>query len=175
VRPAAALRDSVSCLPTEIPSLLVNKPSSSSSSSSSSSAKACCAYRPTFIRCLSINPPPPPPPPPPPSSSSSSPTTVKGGFIQHMTWFSPQRPRLGSRSLVLLKFAVHTQHGCARTQRHARTHARTHAHTQLNHNIYMYVWRSLASAVHVVNRIGRDAAGILLQMAHLEPTRAHKR
>ena len=31
-------------------------------------ATACCAYRPTFIRCLSINPPPPPPPP---SSSSS--------------------------------------------------------------------------------------------------------
>ena len=29
-------------------------------------ATACCAYRPTFIRCLSINPPPPPPPPPPP-------------------------------------------------------------------------------------------------------------
>ena len=28
-------------------------------------ATACCAYRPTFIRCLSINPPPPPPPPPP--------------------------------------------------------------------------------------------------------------
>ena len=27
--------------------------------------RACCAYRPTFIRCLSINPPPPPPPPPP--------------------------------------------------------------------------------------------------------------
>ena len=27
-------------------------------------ATACCAYRPTFIRCLSINPPPPPPPPP---------------------------------------------------------------------------------------------------------------
>ena len=26
-------------------------------------ATACCAYRPTFIRCLSINPPPPPPPP----------------------------------------------------------------------------------------------------------------
>ena len=24
-------------------------------------ATACCAYRPTFIRCLSINPPPPPP------------------------------------------------------------------------------------------------------------------
>ena len=23
--------------------------------------RACCAYRPTFIRCLSINPPPPPP------------------------------------------------------------------------------------------------------------------
>ena len=28
-------------------------------------APACCAYRPTFIRCLSINPPPPPPPPSP--------------------------------------------------------------------------------------------------------------
>ena len=27
-------------------------------------ATACCAYRPTFIRCLSINPPPPTPPPP---------------------------------------------------------------------------------------------------------------
>ena len=27
-------------------------------------ASACCAYRPTLIRCLSINPPPPPPPPP---------------------------------------------------------------------------------------------------------------
>ena len=24
--------------------------------------RACCAYRPTFIRCLSINPPPPHPP-----------------------------------------------------------------------------------------------------------------
>ena len=34
VRPAAALRDSVLCLPTDIHSLLVNKPSSSSSSSS---------------------------------------------------------------------------------------------------------------------------------------------
>ena len=37
VRPAAALRDSVLCLPTDIHSLFVNKPSSSSSSSSSSS------------------------------------------------------------------------------------------------------------------------------------------
>ena len=45
VRPAAARRDSVLCLPTDIHSLLVNKPSSSSSSSSSSSF-----------------PPPPPPP-----------------------------------------------------------------------------------------------------------------
>ena len=36
VRPAAALRDSVLCLPTDIHSLFVNKPSSSSSSSSSS-------------------------------------------------------------------------------------------------------------------------------------------
>jgi len=27
-----------------------------------SDATACCAYRPTFIRCLSISPPPPPPP-----------------------------------------------------------------------------------------------------------------
>ena len=35
VHPAAALRDSVLCLPTDIHSLLVNKPSSSSSSSSS--------------------------------------------------------------------------------------------------------------------------------------------
>ena len=34
----------------------------STSSSFSSYATACCAYRPTFIRCLSINPPPPPPP-----------------------------------------------------------------------------------------------------------------
>ena len=33
-------------------------------------ATACCAYRPTFIRCLSINPPPPPPPPPPKSQLS---------------------------------------------------------------------------------------------------------
>ena len=33
VRPAAALRDSVLCLPNDIHSLLVNKPSSSSSSS----------------------------------------------------------------------------------------------------------------------------------------------
>ena len=33
VRPAAALRDSVLCLPTDIHSLFVNKPSSSSSSS----------------------------------------------------------------------------------------------------------------------------------------------
>ena len=41
VRPAAALRDSVLCLPTDIHSLLVNTPSSSSSS--------------TFIRCLSIS------------------------------------------------------------------------------------------------------------------------
>ena len=37
VRPAAALRASVLCLPTDIHSLFVNKPSSSSSSSSSSS------------------------------------------------------------------------------------------------------------------------------------------
>ena len=36
VRPAAALRDSVLCLPTDIHSLFVNKPSSSSSSSSAS-------------------------------------------------------------------------------------------------------------------------------------------
>ena len=36
VRPAAALRDSVLCLPTDIHSLFVNKPSSSSSSFSSS-------------------------------------------------------------------------------------------------------------------------------------------
>ena len=36
VRPAAALHDSVLCLPTDIHSLFVNKPSSSSSSSSSS-------------------------------------------------------------------------------------------------------------------------------------------
>ena len=35
VRPAAALRDSVLCLPTDIQSLFVNKPPSSSSSSSS--------------------------------------------------------------------------------------------------------------------------------------------
>ena len=35
VRPAAALRVSVLCLPTDIHSLFVNKPSSSSSSSSS--------------------------------------------------------------------------------------------------------------------------------------------
>ena len=34
VHPAAALRDSVLCLPTDIHSLFVNKPSSSSSSSS---------------------------------------------------------------------------------------------------------------------------------------------
>ena len=34
VRPAAALRESVLCLPTDIHSLFVNKPSSSSSSSS---------------------------------------------------------------------------------------------------------------------------------------------
>ena len=43
VRPAAALRDSVLCLPTDIHSLFVNKPSSSSSSS------------------FSLCPPPPPP------------------------------------------------------------------------------------------------------------------
>ena len=30
----------------------------------------CCAYRPTFIRCLSINPPPPPPPPPLPGCTN---------------------------------------------------------------------------------------------------------
>ena len=46
VRPAAALRDSVLCLPTDIHSLFVNKPSSSSSSSSS------------FSWC-SLTPPPP--------------------------------------------------------------------------------------------------------------------
>ena len=40
VRPAAALRASVLCLPTDIHSLFVNKPSSSSSSSSSSSFTA---------------------------------------------------------------------------------------------------------------------------------------
>ena len=50
VRPAAALRDSVLCLPTDIHSLFVNKPSSSSSSSSSllllltSSPEPPCAY-----------------------------------------------------------------------------------------------------------------------------------
>ena len=38
VHPAAALRDSVLCLPTDIHSLLVNKPSSSSSSSFSSAS-----------------------------------------------------------------------------------------------------------------------------------------
>ena len=40
VRPAAALRASVLCLPTDIHSLFVNKPSSSSSSSSSFTASA---------------------------------------------------------------------------------------------------------------------------------------
>ena len=39
VRTAAALRDSVLCQPTDIHSLLVNKPSSSSSSSSSPSTR----------------------------------------------------------------------------------------------------------------------------------------
>ena len=38
VRPAAALRESVLCLPTDIHSLFVDKPSSSSSSSSSSAS-----------------------------------------------------------------------------------------------------------------------------------------
>ena len=61
VRPAAALRDSVLCLPTDIHSLFVNKPSSSSSSSSSTQSH--CAHRassftaPTraiFFKCVSI-------------------------------------------------------------------------------------------------------------------------
>ena len=45
VRPAAALRDSVLCLPPDIHSLFVNIPSSSSSSSSS----------PTFSHSLTVN------------------------------------------------------------------------------------------------------------------------
>jgi len=73
VRPAAALRHSVLCLPTDIHSLFVNELSSSSLRWLRINllfllqryVRACCAYRPTFIRCLSINPPPPPPPPPP--------------------------------------------------------------------------------------------------------------
>ena len=44
VRPAAALRDSVLCLPPDIHSLFVSKPSSSSSSSS-----------PTFSHSLTVN------------------------------------------------------------------------------------------------------------------------
>ena len=54
VRPAAALRDSVLCLPTDIHSLFVNKPSSSSSSSSSCSthraAQGAIAYTPNCAR-----------------------------------------------------------------------------------------------------------------------------
>ena len=50
VRPAAALRDSVLCLPTDIHSVFVNKPSSSSSSSSCSLSLSlplslCCSAR----------------------------------------------------------------------------------------------------------------------------------
>ena len=45
VRPAAALRASVLCLPTDIHSLFVNKPSSSSSSSSSSSWLRYCGSK----------------------------------------------------------------------------------------------------------------------------------
>ena len=46
VRPAAALRASVLCLPTDIHSLFVNKPSSSSSSSSSMLEQACSPVSP---------------------------------------------------------------------------------------------------------------------------------
>ena len=42
-------------------------------------ATACCAYRPTFIRCLSTTPPPPPPPPPP---SPSLPTQGVGDCVR---------------------------------------------------------------------------------------------
>ena len=48
VRPAAALRDSVLCLPTDIHSLFVNKPSSSSASSSSSSSSYIVGWRRTL-------------------------------------------------------------------------------------------------------------------------------
>jgi len=49
VRPAAALRDSVLCLPTDIQSLFVNKPPSSSSSSSS---VHCISFEQTFLHLL---------------------------------------------------------------------------------------------------------------------------
>ena len=49
VRPAAALRDSVLCLPTDIHSLFVNKPSSSSSSS----AAPCISPSPSISPCSS--------------------------------------------------------------------------------------------------------------------------
>ena len=48
VRPVAALRNSVLCLPTDIHSLFVNKPSSSSSSSFSSSSPDLCGGADTF-------------------------------------------------------------------------------------------------------------------------------
>ena len=57
VRPAAALRDVVLCLPTDIHSLLVNKPSSSSSSSlsscSCSSCSSCSHYGPPIALSMS--------------------------------------------------------------------------------------------------------------------------
>ena len=46
VRPAAALRDSVLCLPTDLHSLLVNKSSSSSSSSWDLETSTCRKLRP---------------------------------------------------------------------------------------------------------------------------------
>ena len=54
VRPAAALRDSVLCLPTDIHSLFVNKPSSSSSSSSSHLGSA-VALGVLLVYCVSFS------------------------------------------------------------------------------------------------------------------------
>jgi len=58
VRPAAALRESVLCLPTDIHSLFVNKPSSSYSSSSFWSRSGSSSFTALAPECF---PPPPPP------------------------------------------------------------------------------------------------------------------
>ena len=54
VRPAAALRDSVLCLPTDIHSLFVNKPSSSSSSSSLPPQHLLVALGVLLVHCISF-------------------------------------------------------------------------------------------------------------------------
>jgi hypothetical protein len=99
VHPAAALRDSVLCLPTDIHSLLVNTPSSSSSSSSSSLPPP---------PPPPINPPPPPPPPPPPQPSAKATSVRRRYLTPPVTWCMCGRGR--QRELRTEQQGSHSQH-----------------------------------------------------------------